>query len=479
MNGRSLGPAPTAGARLHQSLRGPADQEPSLPSRITSRLAGIRGGPQGAVSDVGDPTERLTSLTALRLATDATLYGSWSDPDSTQGVSPDVIDSITWVASPPSRLRTSGRIVLRGLGPRPEPERAGGRGASDAVGRRAVGPRPLVAAGRLPRGVHRRVLPRRQGGRELGGGTLEVGSSYIFIDIMIFMKFHQLVHDMTGFLAGGMIESGRAGHHLEGDPGEPPGHPHMDVAGVLPLIVPLRRQHPEVVVAPGQGVRGQQQRLAESAVAAPGQPARGQIDLIALIPPGIQAGTTGDDPRGGVVDHRPGFAGELAGEGHVDAREGQQPHVGRLHQVSDEVSLDRLNDLRFIDSIVVRGAEQALTQGRVAVRGRRVLGPAQDLEQGAGMDLDPRQACQLGQPFQSRLGDGRRRRITPGNDQCNLSNKDIVKTLCVAGQAGLEVLQDLAAEPRRFGDQVAAMAGQELQGGVGRIARWAAGARGH
>src|SRR5262245_7073332 len=31
------------------------------------RLAGIRGGPRGAVSDVGDPTGRRTSVTALRL----------------------------------------------------------------------------------------------------------------------------------------------------------------------------------------------------------------------------------------------------------------------------------------------------------------------------------------------------------------------------------------------------------------------------
>ena len=144
MDGRSLGPASTAGTRLHQSLRGSADQEPSLSLGITSRLAGIRGGPQGAVSDVGDPTERLTSLTALRLATYATLYGSSSQTDSTQGVSPDVIDSNTWVASPPSRLRTSGRIVLRGLGPRPEPEPAGGRGTSDAGSCRAVGPRPWL-----------------------------------------------------------------------------------------------------------------------------------------------------------------------------------------------------------------------------------------------------------------------------------------------------------------------------------------------
>jgi hypothetical protein len=160
MDGRSLGPALTAGARLHQSLRGSADQEPSLPLRITSRLAGIRGGPQGAVSDVGDPTERLTSLTALRLATYATLYGSSSDPDSTQGVSPDAIDSITWAASPPSRLRISGRIVLRGLGPRPEPPPAAFLGAFAAGCRRAerAGGSWAAARSRLVRLIFSSIL---------------------------------------------------------------------------------------------------------------------------------------------------------------------------------------------------------------------------------------------------------------------------------------------------------------------------------
>ena len=144
-------------------------------------------------------------------------------------------------------------------------------------------------------------------------------------------------------------------------------------------------------------------------------------------------------------------------------------HVGGLHQVIDEFSFNRLNILHFDNSIVVQGAEQALVQDRVAVGGRRVLGPAHDPEQGAGMDLDPRQACQLSQPFQSRLGDGRRGRITTCNDQSYLCYKYIIKTFCIAGQAGFEVLQDLAAEQRGLGDQVAAMAGQELQRGVHRI----------
>ena len=104
---------------------------------------------------------------------------------------------------------------------------------------------------------------------------------------MSVMKFLQLIHDISRVLAGGMIEPGRAGHQLEGDPREPPGHPHMDGAGIRPLVVPLGRQHPEVVVAADQGVGGQEQRLAEAAVAAAGQ-ATGVIDLVTLIAPGYK-----------------------------------------------------------------------------------------------------------------------------------------------------------------------------------------------
>ena len=67
---------------------------------------------------------------------------------------------------------------------------------------------------------------------------------------------------------------------------EAPGHPHMDLAGVLPLVAPLRRQHPEVVVTPDQGVRGQEQRLAEAAVASkrPGGPRSGSTSSLSTAP---------------------------------------------------------------------------------------------------------------------------------------------------------------------------------------------------
>ena len=148
MNGRSLCPRPTAGAWLHQSLDESAGHEPSLPLRITSRLAGIRGGPQGAVSDVGDPTERLTSLTALRRPTFTTLYGSAPDADTTQEVSPDLSDSSTAAASPPSRFRTAGRRPLNAWGPRPRLPRSGCGGTAGPADGRAGGllPGPTRAA---------------------------------------------------------------------------------------------------------------------------------------------------------------------------------------------------------------------------------------------------------------------------------------------------------------------------------------------
>ena len=141
MDGRSLGPRANAGAWLHQSLGGSTGHEPSLPLGITSRLAGIRGGPHGAVSDVCDPTERLTSFTAFRLAKFATLYGSQPDADSTQGVSPDKVDSIRWAMSPPTNLwRTAGRIWFKGLGPRPWLPRPAAGCALDAARGCVFGP---------------------------------------------------------------------------------------------------------------------------------------------------------------------------------------------------------------------------------------------------------------------------------------------------------------------------------------------------
>lgn len=125
--------------------------------------------------------------------------------------------------------------------------------------------------GRLPQGVQSLPLPGLLGTRELGGGTLEVGSCCISVNIMTLMKFDQLRQHRWGTLAGRMMKSCRASHHLERNPGEPPGHPNANVSGISALVGPFRRQDAEVVVAPTQGAGGQEQHLAEPAIAAAGQ----------------------------------------------------------------------------------------------------------------------------------------------------------------------------------------------------------------
>ena len=142
------------------------------------------------------------------------------------------------------------------------------------LGRRAwlrLGAAFLATRSRLPLHVQGRVVPRRLGRGELGGGTLDVYLSYTFINNMYVMKCIQFLNHIGWILASGMIKPRIAGHHLEGNPSKPPGHLHMDAAGIRALSGPFRRQHPEVVIAPNQGVGGQEQGLAESAVAAADQ----------------------------------------------------------------------------------------------------------------------------------------------------------------------------------------------------------------
>src|SRR4029079_7742648 len=57
------------------------------------------------------------------------------------------------------------------------------------------------------------------------------------------------------------------------------------------------------------------------------------------------------------------------------------------------------------------------------------------------------------------------------HNHAELALEYIIETTCVPGQAGLDVLEDLAAEQGLLLDQVAAMAGPELQRRIGRVAR--------
>ena len=151
-----------------------------------------------------------------------------------------------------------------------------------------------------------------------------------------------------------------------------------------------------------RGVGGQEQGLAEPAVAVTGQRPAAIIDLIALIPPGEQPGTTGDDPCRGVMDDRPRLAGQLPGQHHVDAGQCQEPHVGGLDQERDHFSFNRLNILFFRDAIPVQLPQEVLMEVASVGRGS-ILGPGEDPDQGGFLDPHALAARQFDQPGEPRL----------------------------------------------------------------------------
>ena len=127
--------------------------------------------------------------------------------------------------------------------------------------------------------------------------------------------------------------------------------------------------------------------------------------------------------------------------------------------------------LTLVDTIIVQGDRPGAVQLGVGVGRGGVAGPAEDAEQGRPLHPGAAQPGQPGQPLDPRRGHGRRARIMAGHEHAKLSFENIIETACVPGQVGLDVLEDLAAEQGLLLDQVAAMAGPELQRRIGRVAR--------
>src|SRR5262245_51755773 len=127
--------------------------------------------------------------------------------------------------------------------------------------------------------------------------------------------------------------------------------------------------------------------------------------------------------------------------------------------------------LTLVDTIVIQGDRPGAVQLGVGVGRGGVAGPAEDAEQRRPLHPGAAQPGQPPQPLDPRRGHGRRARIMPGHEHAKLRFENIIETACVSGQAGLDVLEDLAAEQGLLLDQVAAMAGPELQRRIGRVAR--------
>ena len=158
--------------------------------------------------------------------------------------------------------------------------------------------------------------------------------------------------------------------------------------GSLPWAAHWRRQDLEVVVADNQVVGDAEDGGAERAVAVAYQRAVGFVYLVALVTRGPQAGAAGDGLGVGVVFDRPHLAGEVGGADDVDAGEGEQQDVGRLHQPAGDLAFQSLDFQGFSLAVVVEGQSDAamLAGGDVARRG--LLGPVEDGLHGALLEAD-------------------------------------------------------------------------------------------
>jgi len=143
-----------------------------------------------------------------------------------------------------------------------------------------------------------------------------------------------------------------------------------------------------VVVAHDQIVGDAEDGGTERTVAIAYQRAIGFVYLIALVTRRSQAGAAGDGLGVGVVFDGSHLAGEVGGADDVDAREGEQQHVGSLHQPAGDVAFQGLNFPGFLATIVVQGQGDAevLVGGDVARCG--LFGPIDHALDSALLEAD-------------------------------------------------------------------------------------------
>jgi hypothetical protein len=90
--------------------------------------------------------------------------------------------------------------------------------------------------------------------------------------------------------------------------------------------------------------------------------------------------------------HRPRLTGEVGGTDDVDAREGEQQHVGGLRQAAGDLALEGLDFLGFSLAIVVQGQGDAMVLAGSDITGCGLLGPVEDGLDGALLKADARVA---------------------------------------------------------------------------------------
>ena len=149
------------------------------------------------------------------------------------------------------------------------------------------------------------------------------------------------------------------GHHLEGDPAEPACHSHADIASVRLLEPPSRGQDAEVLVAPDQVVGNDEDRTPQVVVGTSHQRTVWMIDLVALVPRRVQAGSPGNCSGLDIVLDRSHLAREFGRRDDVDSGNAQKQNVGRLTQGFRQLALDRSDQLELGEAIGIEVSEES------------------------------------------------------------------------------------------------------------------------
>ncbi len=136
---------------------------------------------------------------------------------------------------------------------------------------------------------------------------------------MIKSEADKLCKNVVPFLGARVPIGHSSGHHLEGDPAEPPPHSHADIAGIHLLEPPSCGQGSEVLVAPNQIVGDDEDRTPQVVVGASHQGTVWAIDLVALIPRREQAGSPGNGSGLDVMLDRPHLAREFGRRDDVNS----------------------------------------------------------------------------------------------------------------------------------------------------------------
>src|ERR1700733_8336157 len=156
------------------------------------------------------------------------------------------------------------------------------------------------------------------------------------------------------------------------------------------------------------------------------------IDLVALITPGIEPGSSGDLSSAGIEGDRPQLARHLGQRHDVDTRDGQEPHVGSPDHAPGHFPLDP-GDLPALGlASVLQVAEDLLAELGDVPTAAGVGGPGEDWLDGRAPESDPGLACELLDARPSRLADRLGGRQVLWNQKSNFIEKQITKTLFVS-----------------------------------------------